>query len=276
MEIGLPSRLIGSDGSQVYFNDWKDTHSYGGVFKLDGFTGIDAAEVRTTYEPRPQSDGAIVHPFYRGGRSFTIEGSIIPNTPQTRVSMIDTLQGVTDTMLRSDGAFRWTPTGLAEREIWAVRLAGVVEFTYVNSAIKSFVIPCFSEEPYARSVEETVYSINPAGSTTIINNGNANYYPYCEILGSVGTFTFENATANRRLHWDGLGHLINGGDLAAVRMGLETISLNSLGGVSEIRYLDFSISDFWALEPGSNHITFNASSIGGATKAKIYAHDAWV
>lgn len=291
METGNLQLLEGTTET-VYFNDWSDSHSYGGVFKITRITGGDGASIRSPNEVRPQRDGGLLHPFYRGTRVATIEGEIVPNTREARADMEDLLRSVTQSILRTDGSWRYLPsnaTGTTDpddyREI-IPRLLEPVEILTQDSAIKTFTIPLIAESPYARSLgtHSDYYDIASGASTTITNAGNAPYWPLIKVYGPAATFTISNgntdpddpfAASESIVHWDGLGHTVTNGDFLHCLMDFERLYRDSDGG-SELRYVDFSETDFFPLWKGDNEISFDASGIGGATKIRVYAYDGWV
>lgn len=278
METGCPQTLIGN-GSSVVFNDWSDDSEQGGVFQITRITGADGADVRNPQEPRPQRDGAIIHPFYRGGRTFALEGRIIADDKTARTEMEDLLRTTTQSILREDGTYTWepsisnVPTTHRFRSI-TCRLFEPEEIADENSAVKSFVIVLFSEDPYARSTLETEVEITVSGSDSYENLGNAPYWPIVEVHGPLTSFVLSNDTLGLSIDWD--GSAITVGNKFIVRMNFETITLNTEGGASVLGDVDFSVSDFWYLDTGVNDLSFTATGDGAATKAVVLAHDGWV
>src|SRR6266404_5117423 len=105
METGIPQYIVADGGTSLYFNDLADVHDQGAFLQITRITGGDGANVRAPVDDRPQRDGGIVHPFYRGPRYFTLEGLIVADSRNERTVVEDSIRGVTQAMLRRDGRY---------------------------------------------------------------------------------------------------------------------------------------------------------------------------
>lgn len=91
-----------------------------------GIVGLDGAPIRRTVMPRGVTDGGLVHPAYFGARIVTWSGKMLIQstdwalTPEY-LAAVNTLQESVinglESILNSDWALNWTPTGLAAKSL---------------------------------------------------------------------------------------------------------------------------------------------------------------
>lgn len=270
MEINAASHVT-SDYGTIYFNDLADSHSMGGILHMTAMTGADGADVRSPVDNRPQRDGGIVHAAYRGPRHFTLEGTLVADTPTARVGLEDLVRGVTNAMLRRDGRFTWSPPGHADRFI-TCRLAGPVEFQAGPGLMKTFVIPLVSEDPIAYGAAQTVTDI-PAGTSAVIHNGgNTETWPVLQAYGDYSDWQAINSTEGQEIDYD--GGTVLAPHYAEVINFRETVFKDG-SGANLLRYILFDTTDFWTLQPGDNTVSFESFS-GGSAFLRVLSNDGWV
>lgn len=100
-------------GGTVLFNDGSVDE-----FFIQSIRGLESAEIRAPVDNRPQTDGAIIHDFFFGKQSVTIDGFYFIRSTRVqneilalRNSMQAALRTALNSILRVDGTLAWTPYG---------------------------------------------------------------------------------------------------------------------------------------------------------------------
>jgi hypothetical protein len=107
----------------------------GSGYYLTNAPGLAQAPLRAPIDAKPQTGGAIIHPFLKDARHPTIEGFILPVVGPTLVSMMDALVVALESIEQADGSWSWTDDGAALKTITvrceiAVDYAGARPKTY--------------------------------------------------------------------------------------------------------------------------------------------------
>lgn len=84
-------------------------------FYITNITGLDGVDLRTPVDNRPQTDGGLVHPFFKAPRRVAVEGflairsSRIQNTVRgIRNQMEKDLREALASIIAADGTLAWT------------------------------------------------------------------------------------------------------------------------------------------------------------------------
>lgn len=125
-------------------------------YKITNMIGVDQAPIRATIDPLPMGDGGVIHPFLLGPRHITVEGVVLPaatNPTQAAAcnELMDELIAALDAIVRADGTFTWSPTGVAARSL-TVRCDVPVAFS--GSSVKKFIFGLVAGNPTWEPVEE--------------------------------------------------------------------------------------------------------------------------
>lgn len=109
MEYSAAATLT-TPGPDITFNA-----ASGNTYWLDPTrcSGLDQAPLRTVIDPRPQTDGGLMHSNLRGPRRVTLGGLIIADTIANRNTLESSLKQALEAIEEADGTFTITPTGLS-------------------------------------------------------------------------------------------------------------------------------------------------------------------
>lgn len=275
-ETGIPQRLETPAGT-ITFNDWENGDT-NGVIQVTRIHGLDGAEVRAPTDNRPTQDGGIVHNFYRAGRSFTLEGRIIPpkeNQLTVRREIMDRLVGYTDSMLRANGRYVYEPSGAGERFV-NCRLYGPVEIDDEEGMIKTFQMPFWSEDPtiYSYALVDQTH-LDDDVTITVTNNGTTAVWPVVQVFGDFTDFVLTNETTGQTINWSTPSGPVEAPDYIEIIMQRGTMYLNG-NDQNMLSGLDVASSDFFQLVPGSNSISFLATGDDANTGIRIYFNDGFI
>lgn len=296
-EIGIPYSLDTPLGTIDFAQDGGD-----GI-QIRGVAGLDGAPIRAPVSNRPQSDGLILHNFWRSG-IYPVLNGIIKSTSQGsdaacleyRRELEDTLRAYTGSLIRAEGTLRWTPSGAAERQI-TVRLLDAVNITGSTGPIKEWVAAFVSADSLIYAAIEDENDTNPilpgvstfslpftfpfslgtettGGDAEVVNLGTVATWPTLEIHGPATSPTVRNVTTGKELRFTDLA--LEAGDYIEVDTHRELLTLNGSPLVSMLRYLEPSTSEFWQLEPGPNSIQFLGGTVGSGAKVTVRWRDAYI
>jgi hypothetical protein len=143
-------------GGTIIFNNG-DLRDGTDKYWLQNIQGLDGPGLRTPIDNRPQTDGGLVHDFFKGPRHIVFEGILITESAgwpsfgdecitvqnEMEEDLIDALESI----IRADGTLAWMPLGLAARSL-AVRHDVTLEFTAIeNYALKQFTFGLVAADP---------------------------------------------------------------------------------------------------------------------------------
>lgn len=140
----------------ITFNDG-DLKDGTDKFWIQIIHGLEGAPLRTPVDNAPQTDGGLVHPFFRGPRNIVVEGLFITESVgfpsdglaclQVQNEMEDELLNALESIVSEDGTLAWTPLGLSAREL-TVRTNVPLETTPAeNYRVRNFVFGLIAGNP---------------------------------------------------------------------------------------------------------------------------------
>lgn len=106
MEYSAPASLV-TPGPDITFN----AGAY--ILDPDRCSGLDQAPLRTVIDPKPQTDGGLIHSNLRDVRRITLGGFFGSIDPATRNGQEATLIQALEAIEQADGTFTITPTGMS-------------------------------------------------------------------------------------------------------------------------------------------------------------------
>jgi hypothetical protein len=112
-EFNCPASLQTPVGT-ISFNPTGVATDY---YFFTSIAGLDQAGLRTSFDPKPQAHGVIVHPTLRDARHITYEGLVVASSVSNRNSMMDSLVAALESIEAQDGTYRWTPTGQSQKTL---------------------------------------------------------------------------------------------------------------------------------------------------------------
>lgn len=120
-------------------------------FYISNITGLDGSPIRAPVDDRPQTDGGLVHPFFKGPRHPAIEGVLMIRSTRIgnsiraiRNQMEEDLLDALESILQTDGTLAWTPAGMGARSL-NVRYEVPLEFSGVE--LKAFTFGLVAGDP---------------------------------------------------------------------------------------------------------------------------------
>jgi hypothetical protein len=137
-EFFAPATLT-TPGGTLTFNP-----SSGDGYYVSNITGLDQAPIRAPIDDKPQTDGGIVHDFFKGPRHITIEGLVVASSASARNTSTDSLVTALDSILRADGTWTWTPSGQSLKTL-TVRCDVPVSFP--GAFLKRFIFGLVAANP---------------------------------------------------------------------------------------------------------------------------------
>jgi hypothetical protein len=182
----------------------------GRQFMVNPEKSVARRGLRVITDPIPQGDGEIFHDRYANGyeMQFAVQlwnanEEIACN--QDLVEMRDELYGHLWSILRpvgiDGGAVIWTPSGLANRRLSAVRLLALADPDIGEGGVTEITFTVDSPFPYAISNDETVFLLT---SIDILpNDGNIEFYPVAKVAGPTDGFTITDNETGDKYVYDG-------------------------------------------------------------------------
>jgi hypothetical protein len=217
--------------------------------------------LRVSQDAMSQRDGSVLHPRFKTGlvASFSLEYLIgIPGSIDTQPACDNDLRQMHEMLTGAMNSIReltpsnqrlsWSPTGVGDRMLDFVQALAWPDPSYSNGTRVALSLE--TPFPYAIDVLQTETDISDgAGTTTLTNDGTADFYPVMKVLGPTTAFTITNTTTGLAVVYDSsrpgaLG--ISGGDYAEIDFFRGTIFLN--GSSSDlIAGLDPTSTDLFPL-----------------------------
>lgn len=226
---------------------------------LTDVAGLDGASMRSDVENLPQRDGAYVYDTLRGPRYPVLTGEIrVLDTLANRLAAMEQLVQYTDSIRRSDGTLRWTPTGLTERGC-TVRLLDAVTLTSA-AVLKSFMIPLVAGDPLAYSTTPSSVNRTGVGTLSATPGGTANTYPVITIHGKITSPIVTNGVTGEKLDFTGTT-IATAGSLT-IDCNVETVI--DQASVNQIDQVVPATSVFFPLYAGVTNVLTLAGSVTDA------------
>lgn len=239
---------------------------------LTDVAGLDGASLRASSQNLPQRDGAYVFDAPRGARYPVLSGEIrVLSTLAARLTAMEQLTQYTDSIRRSDGTLRWTPTGLTERGC-TVRLLDAITITG-QGVLKTFQVPLIAADSKAYSTTQSSANRTGTGTLSITPGGTADTYPVIQIHGPITNPVVTNTLTGELL--DFTGTTIGSTTTYVIDCKNETIA--NLSGTNEIANLVPSTSVFFPLYcSAANSLSLAGSGTSGATTLTVSYYTAYV
>lgn len=260
---------------------------------LSDVGGLDGGNVRSSVEPMPQRDGAIVFSAYREAAYPTLTGFIRASTTTARLTLQDQLRGYTDPLRTSDGTLAWVGQDAVTRQL-TVRLLAPVAISNGVGILKTFQLALVAANPLAVSSSLSTTAIaSPtatggsfkftfsfpftfgdyaAGSSTITPAGTAPAWPTVTVTGPITNPTITNVTTGLYVSFPGLS--VGAGQQLVVDMynGTAYIGTSNVTG-----YIDQAHSTFWSLTAGTaNVVRVGGTGYTGATSASVAYRNTYI
>ena len=265
-EIYLPYQLDTPLGT-IGFNPDPNEGLY-----LTDIAGLDGASIRASSQNLPQRDGAYVFDALRGARFPVLTGEIrVLDTLANRLTTMEQLVQYTDSIRRSDGTLRWTPTGLTERGC-TVRLLDAITITG-QGVLKTFQIPLIAADSKAYSTTQSSTNRTGTGSLSVSPGGTADTYPVITIHGAITNPVITNTLTGEKLDFTGTTL----GTTTAYVIDCKNETIANLSGTNEIANLVPSTSVFFPLYySAANPLTLAGTGTDANTKLTVTYNTAYV
>jgi hypothetical protein len=240
-----------------------------------------APAVRLTQTNIPQQDGAILHRRWLTGVESTLVIELWQDAEQVacgelRQTMHDLFSGHARSLLRAgdnEGRLLWTPEGEVRRMLDDIRLTSYPVFTN-DAGTLQVSVGIDTGYPYAIDLTQTEETVS--GSGTLVNAGNAEFWPVIKVDGPFTTFEITNNDALDELGnpltilYNGAlpgAQSVPGGSYAEIDAFRGTIYLNGDGANLKPGWVA-TASDLFPIMPGSNDIDTDVS-------ARFLLNNAW-
>ena len=239
---------------------------------LTDLAGLDGASIRASSQNLPQRDGAYVFDALRGARFPVLTGEIrVLSTLAARLTTMEQLTQYTDSIRRSDGTLRWTPTGLTERGC-TVRLLDAITITG-QGVLKTFQIPLIAADSKAYSTTQTSTNRTGTGTLSVTTGGTADTFPVIQIHGPIVNPVVTNTLTGEKLDFTGTTI----GSTAAFNCDCKNETVIDLALANQIAALVPSTSVFFPLYcSAANPLTLAGTGTGANTKLTVTYNTAYV
>lgn len=272
-----------------------------GTLEFGDNTGIYVATldlgfptIRRVTQPRPDANGELDTTKHHGAKAVTITGTVVATLTETRQEILDRLRAYMRPDLRPYLVFQLEPDGPIRR----VRLSSdshAAPIVRPNSS--AFAASWRGPDGVNEADDETEITIVATenveagrtydlefdrvyppsaviGAVIVTNDGNIDTYPRIRLYGPVTGPKIENQTTGQTLELPDL--VIVAGDYVELDTLTRTVLYLSDPDQSRYSYMDFDVSDWWALKPGDNNIRYypDTSALGAA--AVITFRSAWL
>jgi hypothetical protein len=270
--------LMGPDGTRVVWNDPDDAD-------------FDGPETRESSEDRVEGDGGNHGDFWHGRRPITLEGIVWPDPVSERAEREDRIQRATNAM-RADATLSWTPEGQSPRRLLLRRaqppritgrrpknmlVAMVSDDAVITSPnLNSLDLPAGSGVlslgmSFPMDFPLTFQDTTGGPSTFVVNAGNAESPPILTVQGAITNPIIRNETVDKEIR---LIYDLAAGDSLTINVDTASILLN--GTTNRYSALDFGLSEWWNLVPGSNDVRLISSAFSGPAGLTVQWRDAWI
>lgn len=239
------------------------------------------ADIRTTFDNIPQSDGQLNHRQYLTGYKMRLAlalwadagGASAPACGVDAQRMLDALGSQIDAIRNPSGTTRiiWTPQTYPSRMVNEIVLMEKPVVTVEPVGEEGIVTVTFgvvSPLPYEISEAEDTPGTLPNGAPELLQNlGNTDTWPVFRVAGPTSSFSIVNSTTGLEINYTGTAiGALHYAEIDTFRgtVYLDGNSSNLLNGI------DFLTTDFFPLVPGTNDVV-----ITGADATVLY-NDAWL
>lgn len=256
----------------------------GTFYALDPQRCSASRNLRVTSDPVPQGDGEILHARFSEGIEFTITAWLMidPHTPACDAAatngtaiareMSEELGKHLGGILNGAGRYFWQPSDYGdERMMDEARWLSPLETTLNGEGIYEVTFGIDSPFPYL--LDKTQTTVNIAGSSTLTNSGNVEFWPVIKLNGPASVVSITNDDTGFSIEYKGNdlpgGQDIGGGDYGEIDTFRNTMYLN--GDDDNLKAgIDVLNTDFWPLPPGTTNVTVTGAS------ADFLLNNAWL
>jgi hypothetical protein len=120
--------------------------------------GLEGTTLRTPVDNAPQTDGGLVHPFFRTARSMVFEGIFITESVgfpgggdaclQRQNEMEDQLLQALESIVAADGTIAWQPLGLSARSLTVRNNVPLETSPGENYILRNFTFGLIASDPF--------------------------------------------------------------------------------------------------------------------------------
>lgn len=248
--------------------------------------------MRVTQDAKSQADGSVLHPRFKTGLVATLKvrysigdgsGEVAPACQSDLRVMHEILGGLVNS-IRQDGLNQrllWTPSGYAggPRMLDNIQLLSWPDPSIEDELLYDVAFSVESPFPYAIDFAQTDTVISDGGSFTIVNAGNAEFFPVFKVYGpgagSTSNFTLQNNDTGLAIVYNAAlpgAVAIGAGQYVEIDTFKGTAFLNG-SGADLIAGIDPALSDFWPLQPtaiGDNDVAITGGDV------HVLWNNAWV
>jgi hypothetical protein len=296
MQLGIPYVFIGTDGSRAVVGNSLEAKAdpdwVGWLDPESGITGLlDGADVRETVTDLTEADGGSHGAFYLSRRVGTVNVIFDPNGSLESATQAEAKFKRATFALRGDCLLRWTPLGESvERQL---RLRRQTRPDTRGRWPKTCQVGLASADPFITSSSVQTVTLTPdqvtgetgiqnpitnpitssrgvAGQQYVVNDGDAEAWPWFRILGPITNPVLLNSTTGERVT---LTYALAANTFLDVHPKAGRILLG--GTADRGQALDFPNSFWWKLQPGTNDVRLLASGFSGGAAVTINWRHTW-
>lgn len=155
-DLAVPYDLVTPWGT-ISFNDAQIDafNAYGAdEYYITNITGLDGAPIRAPIDNRPQTDGGLVHPFFKGPRRVSIEGALMIRS--TRIhdarrvlqnEMEEDLRLALESIKDADGTLSWTVELSAGSDARSLTVRNEIPLEITGIELKVFTFALVAANP---------------------------------------------------------------------------------------------------------------------------------
>lgn len=115
---------------------------------------------------------------------------------------------------------------------------------------------------------------NSSATTSIVNNGTATAVPFYRIYGAISGPQILNSTTGEVLSLPNMS--IAAGDFVDIDVANRTVYLNGVPSNSYYQYIDWSVSTWWELQPGTTLLALSAASQDSNAALLVQFRERWL
>lgn len=156
-DLASPYTLATPGGTILFNNSGIDLFNMVGgpdEYYISDIQGLDGPSIRAPVDNRPQTHGGLVHPFYKGPRRVTIEGSLMVRSTRVqnamrliRNDMEEALRVALESILQADGTLSWTVPLTAGTDSRSLTVRNEIPVEFRGIELKTFVFGLIAANP---------------------------------------------------------------------------------------------------------------------------------
>lgn len=249
-------------------------------------------EIREVVQPYVDASGTLDSTMFHDASTANLRGVVLN---ESGISRRSTLQRIMAHMVPSQRSFvHWQLNDEVDERCVQVRVSrvsrpiekhnriyfnislvvpkGIIESSKIQSKI---IGPSGTAAEVGRnynlSFDRTYPLSNPIGGTDVENSGNTTAWPRILLMGDCTNPRLRNLTTGKE--YDFSGATIPAGTWWTIDTVNRTIV--DQNGVTQMDKLDFTVSEWWGLEPGTNTLIFEPDTFGAGGAWLLWRH-AWI